>query len=60
MTSVTYIRDKSYESLYNSYKELEKLYEKYKNEANKLKDVEKIRAKKKVRRLRNKAKGPRK
>lgn len=60
MTSTTYFREKSYESLYNSYKELEKLYEKYKNDANKLKDVEKIRAKKKARRLRNKAKGPRK
>ena len=58
MTSTTYVRDKSYESLYNSYKELEKLYEKYKNDANKLKDVEKIRAKKKARRLRNKAKRP--
>lgn len=60
MTTTTYVREKSYERLYNSYKELEKLYEKYKNKVNKLKNVEEIRAKKKQRRLRNKAKGPRK
>ena len=50
----------TYESLYNSYKELQNLFEKYKDKVNKLKNVEEIRAKKKQRRLRRKAKGPRK
>lgn len=50
----------TYESLYNSYIKLQNLFEEYKDKVNKLKNVEEIRAKKKKRRLRRKAKGPRK
>lgn len=55
-----YESKKNYDSLHQEYLQLEKTLERYKERAIKLQRIENIRQKKKERRKRRKAKGPRK